>query len=62
MQKRIKLIYIVINLILLGILIYTFSMTPGMYKDTVRLITVLSIMVVSILQVYSFKKRKKIIK
>lgn len=59
MNKKIKLVYIVIYLILLGILAYTFFMKPGMSKDTVRLITVLSITVTTILQAYSFKKAEK---
>ncbi|WP_419749285.1 hypothetical protein [Terrisporobacter petrolearius] len=59
MNKRIKLVYIVIYLILLGILAYTFFMEPDMSKDTVRLIAVLSITVTTILQSYSFKKAEK---
>lgn len=52
MQRRSKLIYFIINLILLGTLVYTFSMTL-IYKDTIRVLTVLSIMVVSGLQLQS---------
>lgn len=55
MQRRSKLIYFIINLILLGTLVYTFSMT-SIYKDTIRVLTVLSIMVVSGLQLQSLKK------
>ena len=59
MNKRIKLVYIVIYLILLGIIVYTFFMELDMSKDTVRLIAVLSITVTTILQSYSFKKAEK---
>lgn len=55
MQRRSKLIYFIINLILLGTLVYTFSMT-SIYKDTIRVLTVLSIMLVSGLQLQSLKK------
>lgn len=55
MQIRSKLIYFIINLILLGTLVYTFSMT-SIYKDTIRVLTVLSIMLVSGLQLQSLKK------
>ena len=55
MQRRSKLIYFIINLILLGTLVYTFSMI-SIYKDTIRVLTVLSIMLVSGLQLQSLKK------
>ena len=54
-KRRSKLIYFIINLILLGTLVYTFSMT-SIYKDTIRVLTVLSIMLVSGLQLQSLKK------
>lgn len=55
MQRRSKLIYFIINLILLGTLVYTFAMTL-IYKDTIRVLTVLSIMLVSGLRLQSLKK------
>ena len=48
MRTKIKLIYLVINLILVGTLIYTYSIESGMYRNTVRLIFVLAIPVVSL--------------
>ena len=59
MKTKTKLIYLVINLILIGALIYTFSIEPGMYRNTVRLVIVLSIPIVSACQVYSTKKSEK---
>ncbi len=59
MRTKIKLIYLVINLILVGTLIYTYSIESGMYRNTVRLIFVLAIPVVSLCQIYSLKKSEK---
>ena len=58
MQTKTKLIYLCINLILVGALIYTsYSIEPGMYRNTIRLI--LAIPIVSLCQVYSTKKAER---
>lgn len=59
MQTKTKLIYLVINLILLGSLIYTYSIEPGMYRNTVRIFFVLAMPIVAYCQVCSIKKAEK---
>ncbi|MCR1822443.1 hypothetical protein [Terrisporobacter muris] len=60
MQTKTKLIYLCINLILVGALIYTsYSIEPGMYRNTIRLIFILAIPIVSLCQVYSTKKAER---
>ena len=55
MKKKSKLIYLIINLVLLISLICTFSMTST-YKDIIRVILVLFIAGISVLQLYNLKK------
>lgn len=58
MKKKSKLIYLIINLVLLISLICTFSMTST-YKDIIRVILVLFIAGISVLQLYNLKKIDK---
>lgn len=59
MKRSIRLIYGGLNLIILGNLIYTFSMPPSLIKYILRVILVLSIAILGIFYSHSLKKIKE---
>ena len=59
MKRSIKFIFVIANLILIGILIYCYFSPPSDYKDTLALVAVLSTFALSCISLHISNKAQK---